>query len=151
VTNHPRGAICRDKIPPACALHTADARLGRDLGRNNAAPETGELKINSKSGGNGAQQFRSDRPARRNDRNKLTSAPLRPLSMALSVSLRVELLREIEGLNSIDEAALWAQRRLIAKNQLSPADAQQVEEAFATKLRIHPGRKSESCGGYCCS
>jgi hypothetical protein len=28
-----------------------------------------------------------------------------------------ELLRQIDGLNSTDEAALWAQRRLVAKNQ----------------------------------
>jgi len=44
------------------------------------------------------------------------------------------LLREIDGLSSADEAALWAHRRLVAKNQLSAADARQVEEAFATKL-----------------
>jgi hypothetical protein len=56
--------------------------------------------------------------------------------MALSASLRVELLREIGGLRSTDEAALWAQRRLAAKNQLSATDAQQVEEAFAAKLGI---------------
>jgi hypothetical protein len=52
----------------------------------------------------------------------------------LSGSLRIELLRQIDGLNSTDEAALWAQRRLVAKNQLSAADARQVEEAFAAKL-----------------
>jgi hypothetical protein len=95
------------------------------------APETGKLRINSKSGGNGGQQVGSE--------NKSASASLqRELSMALSASLRVELLREIEGLNSTDEAALWAQRRLVAKNQLSAADAEQVEEAFATKLGIIP-------------
>ena len=54
--------------------------------------------------------------------------------MALSASLRAELLREIEGLSAADDAALWAQRRLVAKNQLSATDAQQVEEAFAAKL-----------------
>ena len=48
------------------------------------------------------------------------------------------MLREIEGLSSADNAALWAQRRLLAKNQLVTADAQQVEEAFATKLGILP-------------
>jgi hypothetical protein len=44
------------------------------------------------------------------------------------------LLREIECLGATDDAALWAQRRLPAKNQLSAIDAQQVEEAFAAKL-----------------
>jgi hypothetical protein len=55
-------------------------------------------------------------------------------SAVLSASLRDELLREIDALNSADGAALWAQRRLAAKNQLSATDAQRVEEAFAVKL-----------------
>ena len=109
------------------------------------APETGKLKIHSKSGGNGAPQLGSDRSAGRGAGNKSASASLqRELSMALSASLRVELLREIDGLNSTDEAALWAQRRLVAKNQLSAADAQQVEEAFATKLGIIPPENAKA-------
>jgi len=101
------------------------------------APETGSLRINSKSGGNGAQKRGSDRPAGRGPGNKSASASLQSdLSTALSASLRVELLREIDSLNSTDEASLWAQRRLVAKNQLSAADARQVEESFATKLGI---------------
>jgi hypothetical protein len=48
------------------------------------------------------------------------------------------LLRQIDGLSSADEAALWARRRLVAKNQLSAADARQVEEAFAAKLAVIP-------------
>src|SRR5262249_41880601 len=64
-------------------------------------------------------------------------AQLQPeLSVALSASLRTELLRQIDGLSSADEAALWAQRRLTAKNQLSAADARLVEEAFATRLGV---------------
>jgi ERF superfamily len=58
------------------------------------------------------------------------------LSVTLSASLRAELLREIECLGRDDDAALWAQRRLPAKNQLSAADAQQVESAFAAKLAV---------------
>jgi hypothetical protein len=54
------------------------------------------------------------------------------------------LLREIDGLSSADEAALWAQRRLVAKNQLSEADAQQVEEAFATKLGFIPAENAKA-------
>jgi hypothetical protein len=48
------------------------------------------------------------------------------------------LLREIEGLSAPDDAALWAQRKLPAKNQLTDIDAQQVEEAFAVKLALMP-------------
>jgi hypothetical protein len=108
-------------------------------------PETGKLKINSKSGGNGGQQVGSDRSAGRSAENKSASAQLQPeLSTVLSASLRIELLRQIDGLNSTDEAALWAQRRLTAKNQLSAADAQQVEEAFAAKLAVIPPESAKA-------
>jgi hypothetical protein len=102
-------------------------------------PETGRLRFNSKSGGNGGQQVGPARPVGRGAGNKPASALLQPeLSTVLSASLRIELLRQIDGLNSTDEAALWAQRRLVAKNQLSAADARQVEEAFAAKLAVIP-------------
>ena len=103
------------------------------------APETGSPRISSKSGGNGAQKLGSDRQAGRGAGNKSVSASFpSELSSALSASLRVELLRQIEGLSSADEAALWAQRRLVAKNQLSAADARQIEQAFARRLGIIP-------------
>jgi hypothetical protein len=64
--------------------------------------------------------------------------------VALSASLRAELLREIECLGAADDAALWAQRRLVAKNQLSAADAQHVEEAFAGKLAMIQAQSAKS-------
>jgi ERF superfamily len=99
--------------------------------------QTEKLNTESKSVGNGGQQAGSNRRAGRARANKYNSRSSKlELSVALSASLRVELLREIEALGAADEAALWAQRRLPAKNQLSAADAQQVEEAFATKLAV---------------
>jgi hypothetical protein len=56
------------------------------------------------------------------------------LSAALSVSLRDELLREIESLRTGDDAALWAQRRLGAKGTLHSADAAHVECGFQDRL-----------------
>jgi ERF superfamily len=56
------------------------------------------------------------------------------LSAALSASLRDELLREIEFLNTGDEAALWARRRLGAKGTLHSADAAHVERGFQDRL-----------------
>jgi hypothetical protein len=101
--------------------------------------ESGRLRFNSNSGANGGQQVSSARPAGRRAGNKPASALPQPeLSTVLSASLRIELLRQIAGLNSTDEAALWARRRLAAKNQLSAADAQQVEEAFSAKLAVIP-------------
>ena len=54
------------------------------------------------------------------------------------------MLREIEDLSAPDDAALWAQRKLPAKNQLSETDAQQVEEAFAAKLEVIEAQDAKS-------
>jgi hypothetical protein len=107
-------------------------------------PQTEKLSIESKSVGNGGRPTSSNHRAGRARANKFRSpSPDSELSVALSASLRAELLREIEGFGSAEDAALWAQRRLVAKNQLSAADAQLVEEAFAAKLEsIHPQNAS---------
>jgi ERF superfamily len=108
-------------------------------------PQTVKLSIESKSVGNGSQPASSNRRAGRGRADKF-SPPSRNfgLSVTLSASLRAELLREIECLGAAEDAALWAQRRLVAKNQLSAADAQQVEEAFASKLAsIHPAEPGD--------
>ena len=108
-------------------------------------PETEKPRINSKTRGNGAQQIQSGRRAAHGVAKKSAStSAYSELSAALSASLAAELLRQIEELNSADDAALWAQRRLVAKNQLSAADAQRVEEAFSAKLAVIPTEKAET-------
>jgi hypothetical protein len=108
-----------------------------DLVDPDPASESAKPKTDSTSCTNGGQQSLSDCPAGQGKGRKLRSPALkRELSAALSASLRTELLREIEDLSAPDEAALWAHRMLPAKNQLSAADAQQVEEAFAAKLTV---------------
>ncbi len=112
-------------------------------------PDAQTESIDSKSVGNGGQPTSSNRRAGNAKANKFNSpSPKSELSVALSASLRAELLREIEGLNAADGAALWAQRRLPAKNQLSVTDAHQVEETFAAKLAlISPeGSKGQDAG-----
>jgi hypothetical protein len=105
-------------------------------------PET--LRIEGNSVGNGGQAS-SKRRAGRARANKISSPSSQSeLSAALSASLRVQLLRELERLSGADDAALWAQRRLPAKNQLSAADAQQVEEAFAAKLALTQAQNAKS-------
>jgi hypothetical protein len=52
----------------------------------------------------------------------------------LSAVLREELLAEVANLGGSEEAALWAHKRMAAKNTLSGRDAQMVEEAFARRL-----------------
>ena len=49
--------------------------------------------------------------------------------------MREQLVDEIKRIGSADEAALWAHRRLGAKNSLLPPDATAVESAFAERLR----------------
>jgi len=57
-----------------------------------------------------------------------------------SAGLRERLIFELAALNSADEAAAWAYRNLPAKNTLTTADAQIVEERFQTRLSTmsHP-------------
>ncbi|MGC1233585.1 MAG: ERF family protein, partial [Xanthobacteraceae bacterium] len=112
---------------------------------NEPTPETDKLRNNRRSGGNGGQQSASARRTDRGRAKKFASAwPQSELSVRLSASLRAELMREMEGLSTADDAALWAQRRLTAKSQLSAADAQQVEEAFAAKLAAIPAQGAKA-------
>jgi hypothetical protein len=83
-----------------------------------------EPKRDSRGGGNGGNHSVRSKP----------TVEKTELSLALSASLRDELLREIETLNADDEAALWARRRSGAKNTLNAADAGQVEQAFQRHL-----------------
>jgi hypothetical protein len=92
-------------------------------------------KVKGKTGGNHGQHNTLDRHARASSVSDSAFVRRRSeLSSTLSASLTAELRHEIEGLRSSDDAALWAQRRLAAKNALSAADAERVEQAFEKKL-----------------
>jgi ERF superfamily len=54
--------------------------------------------------------------------------------IALSATLRDQLLAQLNDIDSSDALTIWAHRNLTAKNSLIPADAQQVENAFQSKL-----------------
>jgi hypothetical protein len=51
-----------------------------------------------------------------------------------SLALREKLISELEGLTDSDALTKWAQRILALKNQLTTADAKEIEDAFAAKL-----------------
>jgi hypothetical protein len=89
-----------------------------------ATSRSKEPKHGSGRGGNGGHHSVRPKP----------TAEKTELSLALSASLRDELLREIESLNTDDGAALWARRRGGAKNTLNAADAEHVEQAFRGRL-----------------
>jgi ERF superfamily len=112
-----------------------------------SAPEPDKEGISGKLGGNGAQRPGSRRRAGQSKANRFRSTSIQTeLSAALSASLAAELLRQIEDLSSADDAALWAHRRLEAKNQLRAADARQVEETFAAKLTVVSASQSRGPG-----
>jgi hypothetical protein len=69
-----------------------------------------------------ARRARSDRPG----------PP--PLSPEHSDELRQKLATELEELQNSEALAGWAHRTIPLKNQLSAADAQALEDAFAAKL-----------------
>jgi hypothetical protein len=56
------------------------------------------------------------------------------LKQQLSAVLRDQLLNQLEEVSSLESAAIWARRTLPAKNDLSAADARQVEHAFRARL-----------------
>jgi hypothetical protein len=105
-----------------------------DLG---AAPKAG---ADQPSGPNGhspnGHAFAAGLPAPAGARRKTSPArPARPVLAAdQSAVLRDRLVAELEALQTADEAANWAHRRLPAKNTLTAADADLVEEGFRTRL-----------------
>jgi ERF superfamily len=58
-----------------------------------------------------------------------------------SLVLHERLIKQIQDLNSIEAATNWARRALGAKNRLTAADAQLVENAFVGKVTHLEGRK----------
>jgi len=88
------------------------------------------------NGGQSAQQAAS------RHHPKAGQISLRPRlgTEALAV-LREQLITELKTLGSAEEAATWAYRIMGTKNTLTAADAEQVEEAFQTKLATFTARE----------
>jgi hypothetical protein len=82
---------------------------------------------------------------------KTTSTPVRPkLEPKASATLRDQLMRELNDLNSAEDAAHWARRVLREKEALTAADAERVEAAFQAKLATftrEPGDEFQSPHG----
>jgi hypothetical protein len=75
----------------------------------------------------------SKTPAAR-ERQAGPTSPNVTLKLRLSATLRDQLLAQLNDVDSSDALTMWARRNLSAKNSLIPADAQQVEDAFQSKL-----------------
>ena len=61
------------------------------------------------------------------------------LKAQLSAVLRDQLMSELKGIKSAEDAAIWARRILPAKNSLDAADARQIEDAFQARLAVVDG------------
>ena len=55
-----------------------------------------------------------------------------------------QLLAEVAGISSSEEAATWAQRALGAKNRLTATDAKSVEQSFEARLATLTSRDTEA-------
>jgi len=103
-----------------------------DLGRQPS--ETSRAEGNGpkagKHNGSGARETLGSFSANR----KPWSPPKQVLDPEKSAALRDQLVDELAGLGSREEAAAWAQRALVAKNTLATPDAGRVEAAFAARL-----------------
>jgi hypothetical protein len=88
--------------------------------------QNGQLRSGQESS---TQQFSSGRRAK-----AVLNPPKPALDPKASTALRDQLTAEIEGIKSDEEAANWAHRVLSAKNTLTTADAERVEQAFQARL-----------------
>jgi hypothetical protein len=70
-----------------------------------------------------------------NGSRKRPPTPKMPLQPDASAALREQLLSELAATATADEATVWAQRKLPAKNSLTPDDADVVEHAFRARLQ----------------
>jgi hypothetical protein len=68
-----------------------------------------------------------------------------------SAVLREQLLIELTAIATTDEAAVWAQRKLPAKNTLTPDDADVVEQAFRAKLNSLGGMGTDEVASHAVS
>jgi hypothetical protein len=108
------------------------------------APTAPETKTDSPTGnkkdrlnggqGESAQRFSSGRAAK-----AVSSTPKLVLAPEPSAALRDQLAAEMNDLNSAEQAAHWAHRVLSAKNSLTAADAERVEQAFQARLTMIVG------------
>jgi hypothetical protein len=113
------------------------------------APPAPETKTDSPTGNkkdrfNGGQGQSVQRFSSRRSVNPVSSPPKSVLGPEASAVLRDQMTAEMNDLNSGEQAANWAHRMLSAKNSLTAADAERVEQAFQARLTIIVG---EVAGG----
>ena len=97
-----------------------------------ASPSPGSDLKRAKPAGNGRLNGNGTSAGHSNGKTKISPRPV--LGPGASAELRGRLVAQIAEIGSADDAALWAYCNMRAKDGLSAADANQVEEAFEGKL-----------------
>jgi hypothetical protein len=98
------------------------------------SPPTEEQPIRKEKGHpNGGPALREKALSRVSRLNSRPS-PRRLLESDASAALRDQLLSELNGISSAEQAATWGFQALPAKNTLLPADAERVESVFEVQL-----------------
>ena len=85
---------------------------------------------------------KADRPTNQGSQNGTIHRPRQAkpvLGAEPSAALRDQLLKEINDLTDGDDLALWAHRRIAAKNTLTPNDALAIEAAYRAVLEAPGG------------
>jgi hypothetical protein len=85
---------------------------------------------------------KANRPTNQGSRNGTIHRPRQAkpvLGAEPSAALRDQLLKEINDLTDGDDLALWAHRRIAAKNTLTPNDALAIEAAYRALLEAPGG------------
>jgi ERF superfamily len=102
-----------------------------------ATPTSQTIKYGKPESGGKHPQNGSDRRSTGRIATEGKAGPSSPnvsLKVGLSAVLRDQLLAQVNDIGSSSALTMWAHRNLSAKNSLIPADVQQVENAFQSKL-----------------
>ena len=86
--------------------------------------------------------IKANRPTNQGSRNGTIHRPRQAkpvLGAEPSAALRDQLLKEINNVTDGDDLALWAHRRIAAKNTLTPNDALAIEAAYRALLEAPGG------------
>jgi ERF superfamily len=110
--------------------------------------------LNPQSRSNGGRNHLGRKTSADRVTNKQVSSDNPRLKSQLSAVLRDQLVSELKGVTSTEDAAIWARRSLPARSSLSAEDARRLENAFQSRLaRLEGGiddseRRPSSSSGF---
>jgi hypothetical protein len=97
---------------------------------------------------NGRQRHSTGPSEKRSAKATASKPSPQILKTEASAALRQQLTATMKDLNSADEAASWAHRVLGAKNTLTAADAEDVEQAFQLKIETFSAHTTDAPHKY---